>query len=54
MTAATQTFGRRDAVDIAAAAIMVGLTFSWGLNGVAAKLSNQGFSPLLSRSRAAR
>jgi drug/metabolite transporter (DMT)-like permease len=46
VTAATHTFDRRAAVDVAAAAIMVGLTFSWGLNGVAAKLSNQGFSPL--------
>jgi len=39
-------FGRRDAVDTAAVAIMIFLTFSWGLNGVAQKLSNIGFSPV--------
>lgn len=37
---------RRDAVDLAAAAIMVGLTFSWGLNYVAAKISYAGFDPV--------
>jgi len=42
----TPAFDRRAAVDVAAAAFMVWLTFSWGLNGVAAKLSNQGFNPL--------
>ena len=26
--------------------IMIGLTFSWGLNGVAAKLSNAGYNPV--------
>ncbi|WP_394891512.1 DMT family transporter [Mesorhizobium sp. AaZ16] len=46
MSGAADTFDRRDAVDMAAAAIMVGLTFSWGLNGVAAKLSYAGFSPV--------
>ena len=46
MSGAAGAFDRRDAVDIAAAAIMVGLTFSWGLNGVAAKLSYAGFSPV--------
>jgi drug/metabolite transporter (DMT)-like permease len=46
VSGAADTFDRRDAVDIAAAAIMVGLTFSWGLNGVAAKLSYAGFSPV--------
>ena len=40
------TLDRRDGVDLAAAALMLLLTFSWGLNGVAAKVSNQGFSPL--------
>ncbi|HTV68124.1 MAG TPA: DMT family transporter [Rhizobiaceae bacterium] len=46
MSTQSPTLDRRAAVDIAAAAIMVWLTFSWGLNGVAAKLSNQGFNPL--------
>ncbi|MEI5679653.1 MULTISPECIES: DMT family transporter [unclassified Mesorhizobium] len=31
---------------MAAAAIMVGLTFSWGLNGVAAKISYAGYDPV--------
>ena len=39
-------FDRRDAVDAAAVAIMIFLTFSWGLNGVAQKLSNVGFNPV--------
>ena len=43
----TQALDRRDAVDAAAVAIMIGLTFSWGLNGVAAKLANAGYNPLL-------
>jgi len=38
--------GRRDAIDALAVAMMIGLTFSWGLNGVAAKLSNTGYSPV--------
>ena len=37
---------RRDAIDGLAAAIMVGLTFSWALNGVAAKIANTGFDPI--------
>ncbi len=37
---------RRHSVDLAAAAIMLGLTFSWGVNGVAAKLSYSGFDPV--------
>jgi len=37
---------RRDAVDLAAAAIMVGLTLSWGLNYVAAKISYAGYDPV--------
>ena len=37
---------RRDVVDMAAAAIMVGLTFSWGLNYVAAKISYAGYDPI--------
>lgn len=38
--------GRRDAIDTFAVAMMIGLTLSWGLNGVAAKLSNTGYSPV--------
>ena len=45
MTAAP-ALDRRDAVDMAAAAIMVGLTFSWGLNYVAAKISYAGYDPV--------
>lgn len=37
---------RRDAIDTAAVAILIGITFSWGLNGVAAKLANTGFNPI--------
>jgi drug/metabolite transporter (DMT)-like permease len=40
------TLGRRDAVDMAAAALMVGLTLSWGLNYVAAKISYAGYDPV--------
>jgi drug/metabolite transporter (DMT)-like permease len=46
MSAAAGSLDRRDAIDVAAVAIMVALTFSWGLNGVAAKLSNVGFNPI--------
>lgn len=37
---------RRDAIDGLAVVLMVSLTFSWGLNGVAAKLTNTGYSPV--------
>jgi drug/metabolite transporter (DMT)-like permease len=37
---------RRDNIDTVAALLMLLLTFSWALNGVAAKLSNSGFSPI--------
>jgi drug/metabolite transporter (DMT)-like permease len=37
---------RRDAVDMTAVLIMVGLTFSWGLNYVAAKISYAGYDPV--------
>ncbi|RWL11695.1 MAG: DMT family transporter [Mesorhizobium sp.] len=47
MGMATDTLDRRDRVDMAAAAIMVGLTFSWGLNYVAAKISYAGYDPVL-------
>lgn len=46
MSGAVYTVERREAVDLTAAAIMVLLTFSWGLNGVAAKIGNTGYSPL--------
>ncbi|MBB6411391.1 drug/metabolite transporter (DMT)-like permease [Mesorhizobium sangaii] len=46
MSGATDTLDRRDTVDMAAAAIMVGLTFSWGLNYVAAKISYAGYDPV--------
>ncbi|MBX3584301.1 MAG: DMT family transporter [Rhizobiaceae bacterium] len=39
--------GRRDAIDAFAVAVMIALTFSWGLNGVAAKIANTGYSPIL-------
>lgn len=42
----TLAVDRRDSIDTVAVAIMIGLTFSWGLNGVAAKLSNTGYDPL--------
>ena len=41
------TLDRRDAIDTAAVVIMIGLTLSWGLNGVAAKLANVGYNPVL-------
>ena len=40
------TAERRDAIDTFAVVMMIGLTLSWGLNGVAAKLSNTGYSPV--------
>lgn len=46
MSSTTGVLDRRDAVDTTAALIMVGLTFSWGLNYVAAKLSYTGFDPV--------
>lgn len=46
MSGAADTLDRRDAVDMAAAAIMVVLTFSWGLNYVAAKISYAGYDPV--------
>ncbi|MER9820118.1 EamA/RhaT family transporter, partial [Mesorhizobium sp. M0129] len=45
--AVASALDRRDAVDLAAASIMVGLTFSWGLNYVAAKISYAGFDPVI-------
>ncbi len=46
MSVAVDNFDRRDSIDLAAAVLMIGLTFSWGLNGVAAKLANAGFHPV--------
>jgi drug/metabolite transporter (DMT)-like permease len=46
MSAASDVLDRRDAVDTAAVAFMLLLTFSWGLNGVAAKISNTGYNPV--------
>lgn len=46
MSATAATFDRRDSVDLAATIIMLLLTASWGLNGVAAKLSYAGFNPI--------
>lgn len=37
---------KRDAIDGTAAAVMVGLTFTWGLNQVAIKVGTAGFSPV--------
>ncbi|MEW9808137.1 DMT family transporter [Mesorhizobium marinum] len=37
---------RREAIDSFAVAVMICLTLSWGMNGVAAKLTNTGYSPL--------
>lgn len=42
----TDTLERRDAVDAFAVGLMIMLTFSWGLNGVAAKLSYVGYNPI--------
>lgn len=46
MSTASPVLYRRDAIDTFAVAMMIGLTLSWGLNGVAAKLSNTGYSPV--------
>lgn len=43
----TLTAHRRTSMDGFAVAIMVALTFFWGLNGVAIKVSNTGFNPVL-------
>lgn len=40
------TIDRRDSIDGFAVAIMLMLTFSWGLNQVAVKVSNTGYSPV--------
>jgi drug/metabolite transporter (DMT)-like permease len=46
MSTALSVEDRRDTIDTVATLLMLLLTFSWALNGVAAKLSNAGFSPV--------
>nr|WP_048649395.1 DMT family transporter [Nitratireductor soli] len=46
MTVAVADGGRREAIDAFAAIMMIGLTFSWGLNQVAIKIANTGYSPM--------
>ena len=46
MSTASHSLDRRDAIDTAAVVFMLALTFSWGLNGVAAKLTNTGYNPI--------
>ena len=46
MSTVSTAIDRRDAIDGLAAAIMVGLTFSWGLNQVAIKIADTGFNPV--------
>lgn len=46
MSQATGTAGARPAIDGLATAVMIGLTFSWGLNQVAIKVSNVGYNPV--------
>lgn len=46
MSGAAATFDRREAIDTAAVAPMLLLTFSWGLNGVAGKIANTGYNPV--------
>jgi drug/metabolite transporter (DMT)-like permease len=40
------TLDRRDNIDAAAVALLILLTFSWGLNGVAGKIANTGYNPI--------
>jgi drug/metabolite transporter (DMT)-like permease len=46
VSAAVATAGSRNSIDLAAAAMMLGLTFSWGVNSVAAKVSYTGYDPV--------
>lgn len=46
MSAPSGVVDRRDHVDAAAVLVMLALTLSWGFNGVAAKISNSGYSPI--------
>ena len=46
MVQARTAIDRRDAIDGFAVAVMIVLTFSWGLNQVAIKVANTGYSPI--------
>lgn len=46
MSNAAAAFDRREAIDTAAVSLMLLLTFSWGLNGVAGKIANTGYNPV--------
>ncbi len=46
MSELVQASRRRSAIDGLAVAMMIGLTFSWGLNQVAVKIGNTGFNPV--------
>lgn len=46
MSGAAGSVAARPAVDALAAALMVFLTFSWGLNQVAVKFANAGYNPI--------
>lgn len=46
MSATVAGLDRRDSIDAVAVVMMLCLTFAWGVNGVAAKISNQGFDPV--------
>ncbi|MEQ8448293.1 MAG: DMT family transporter [Nitratireductor sp.] len=47
MSGVAQPVERHGAIDASAAGLMIVLTFSWGLNGVAAKLAGVGYSPVM-------
>lgn len=46
MSTTSPALDRRDAIDAFAAILMVGLTFAWGFNQVAVKVSTYGYSPV--------
>lgn len=46
MTQFSPAIDRREAIDAFAAAVMIGLTFSWGFNQVLIKVANTGYSPV--------
>ncbi|TKT79286.1 DMT family transporter [Aquamicrobium sp. LC103] len=46
MSDAAGALERRDSIDGFAAAVMIGLTFSWGFNQVAIKVANVGYNPI--------
>lgn len=47
MSGVAQPVERHGAIDASAGGLMIVLTFSWGLNGVAAKLAGVGYSPVM-------